>query len=279
MNSFPPFAELLPPDFLSSMWGRRHHLEAPNPKLVDCFVQRLGPLDFRAIAARSTRVQGWFTSDLGFSAIALDVEAVQGAYATGATLHFNDIDLADCVGSCARFLGAQPSKVIANLFATPAGGRVARHFDANENFTIQLAGKKRWYVAPCRDFIEPPVNHVEGTAVSEQLEFARRPSLDGEGIEACVDLVPGSLLYVPRGFWHATEAMEDSLSVNLCYGKAMWVDVLCEALYAHLLKQPAWRATALGYCGHGLPGELTDLLSLLSLQGTDVHRLLSRFND
>jgi len=57
-------------------------------------------------------------------------------------------------------------------------------------------------------------------------------------------LEPGSLLFVPRGVWHATEAEDDALSLNFTYTAPTWLDLLAAALRGRLAVSPAWRATA-----------------------------------
>jgi ribosomal protein L16 Arg81 hydroxylase len=61
-----------------------------------------------------------------------------------------------------------------------------------------------------------------------------------------VDLRPGSLLYVPRGTQHRTEAGEESWSLNLSYYRTMWLDILQDALQRRLSGSAAWRGTVTG---------------------------------
>jgi len=49
---------------------------------------------------------------------------------------------------------------------------------------------------------------------------------DGEGSQTVV-LRPGSILYVPAGYWHSVEAEDEtgSLSLNFSISGARWVDI------------------------------------------------------
>ena len=57
-------------------------------------------------------------------------------------------------------------------------------------------------------------------------------------------LTPGSVLYVPRGFWHETESDEASISLHVHHIPVPWVDAVLVTLRAKLLRDPAWRAGA-----------------------------------
>jgi 50S ribosomal protein L16 3-hydroxylase len=57
-------------------------------------------------------------------------------------------------------------------------------------------------------------------------------------------LAPGSLLFVPRGVWHATRATTDALSLNFTFTAPTWLDLMTAALRSRLALSPAWRETA-----------------------------------
>ena len=57
-------------------------------------------------------------------------------------------------------------------------------------------------------------------------------------------LTPGSVLYVPRSFWHETESDEESISLHVHHIPVPWVDAVLVTLRAKLLRDPAWRAGA-----------------------------------
>jgi ribosomal protein L16 Arg81 hydroxylase len=59
-----------------------------------------------------------------------------------------------------------------------------------------------------------------------------------------VELGPGGMLFVPRGWWHETRASGASLQINFVFNGPMGVDVLIRSLKAELLRDPAWREYA-----------------------------------
>jgi 50S ribosomal protein L16 3-hydroxylase len=135
------------------------------------------------------------------------------------------------------------------VYASPHGRGTSAHFDQNSNFVIQLAGKKRWRMAPNRHVRYPTARHTMNTGdVSPELgeyleeDFPRAMPPDAEEIE----LRPGSLLFVPRGYWHETLAEGESLSLNFTFGSPTFADLLLLHIGRRLRKLPHWRVAANG---------------------------------
>ncbi len=129
----------------------------------------------------------------------------------------------------------------------PAGAGNSPHFDANANFVVQLRGTKRWWVAPNQSVINPTDRYaLNQDAPSDELAgyldapFPHAMPDDAEQI----DLQPGSVLFVPRGTWHATESNQDTLALNFTFGQPTWADVALDALRTRLLQSSEWRALA-----------------------------------
>lgn len=133
------------------------------------------------------------------------------------------------------------------IYATPAGTGTAPHFDQNVNFILQLHGTKTWWLAPNEHVVRPLTRHTMGTPADGELStYATLPlpdSLPPERRE--IVLAPGSLLFVPRGMWHATRADSDSLQLNFTFTAPAWLDLLTAALRSKLALSAAWRETAL----------------------------------
>lgn len=53
-----------------------------------------------------------------------------------------------------------------------------------------------------------------------------------------VVLKPGSVLFVPRGWWHATCSDMDTLAVNITYSVPTKLEVILDALKKKLSKRP-----------------------------------------
>ena len=135
------------------------------------------------------------------------------------------------------------------IYASPRGAGNSPHFDANANFVVQLRGTKRWHVAPNRHVPHPTdrwAMNQEG--LPEELDryvACRLPTRMPADAQA-IDLSPGSVLFVPRGYWHATEADEDTLALNFTFGQPTWADLVLTALRRRLLGDARWREMPVG---------------------------------
>ncbi len=114
------------------------------------------------------------------------------------------------------------------IYATSAGKGTAPHFDQNLNFVLQLHGTKIWHLAPNTHVARPMTRHTIGQHVDAELQsYARLPMPDALPADRMeIVLAPGSLLFVPRGMWHATHATTDALSLNFTFSPPTWIDVL-----------------------------------------------------
>jgi 50S ribosomal protein L16 3-hydroxylase len=158
------------------------------------------------------------------------------------------------------------------VYVSPAGSGNSPHFDANANFVVQIRGTKRWRIAPNHDVPNPTDRWaMNQTELPEELEGyvdAPLPTQLPDDAES-FDLVPGSVLFVPRGYWHQTEADEDTLALNFTFGQPTWADLLLTALRTRLLKDPAWRELANGLRA---PAKLDALLRQLQREAGALHR-------
>lgn len=137
-------------------------------------------------------------------------------------------------------------------YATPDGKGTAAHFDQNINFVLQIHGTKVWKLAPNFHVANPTVRHTLGLPMDKELAAYTEPlpivpqevMPSGETIE--VALKPGSLLFVPRGYWHSTSAEGEALALNFTYNQPSWADLLTVALRSRLNLSPEWRELADG---------------------------------
>lgn len=134
------------------------------------------------------------------------------------------------------------------IYATPDGKGTAAHFDQNINFVLQIHGIKKWTLAPNRSVINPTVRHTIGQPVDPELMGYLEEEMPSEIPEETVsfELKPGSLLFVPRGVWHQTEAEGDALALNFTFSPPTWTDLFLAALRSRLHTDPHWRETANG---------------------------------
>jgi len=148
------------------------------------------------------------------------------------------------------------------VYATPGGKGTAPHFDQNVNFVLQLHGTKEWRLAPNEHVEKPMTRHTMGLPADPELEtyFKNAPLPDEMPDDArSIVLRPGSLLFVPRGVWHATTAESDALSLNFTYTAPTWIDLLMAALRSRLAVASEWRETAFPAAGERFEMLLRDL--------------------
>lgn len=184
--------------------------------------------------------------------------------------------------SLAAELGAFRSPV-PSISVSPRGAGTPVHFDGLEVLVVQLAGRKRWHIS-------------RNTAVSSP-DFPFFPSADGPGARGgvvpdyltqlpspalCAEpatyvLEPGAALFLPRGFWHETEALDDSVSVTFKLPLPTRYAVALEAVAQHLRRDPHWRAPFAGAGGEALgPPNPDDVQQLLARLGTELCEVRSR---
>ena len=131
-----------------------------------------------------------------------------------------------------------------DIYATRRGGGADTHFDGNDNFTIQLQGRKLWYFSSEPTYDLPLHNSGDHDGVPYDPTYRFDSGrVDPAGLQEVV-LGPGDMFYMPRGFLHGTRASEDSLSFNLSLDPHPWADVLLESLRAYLVREPRMREAA-----------------------------------
>ena len=134
------------------------------------------------------------------------------------------------------------------IYATPDGGGTAPHFDHNINFVLQVHGTKHWTLAPNEHVVHPMCRHTIGQPTEPELTTYMEYPMPTSMPEGARDfeLKPGSLLFVPRGYWHCTEAQGDALALNFTFTAPTFMDLFTAALRSRLVLSPAWRETADG---------------------------------
>lgn len=189
------------------------------------------------------------------SAIAVSARDAQKLFDNGMGLLFNDANrffpvLEEWVHDLRSELGLSQHTYGRSLFyATPNGKGTTVHFDQNINFVLQIYGTKKWKLAKNQSVPHPMVRHTLGQSVDpEMMSYQEAPMPDALPSEqVSFDLQPGSLLFVPRGVWHCTEAQGDALSLNFTFTAPTWADLFLSALRSRLVLSPEWRETADGF--------------------------------
>src|SRR5205085_1552293 len=109
-------------------------------------------------------------------------------------------------GLASEFAADLPGEQRVIVFATPGGTHgFSWHYDAEDVFIVQTAGDKEYYLRQ-NTVTSPPERGFQ----SDFREFRDETS----AVAAC-RLLPGDVLYVPKGFWHIAHAHADSLSLSI----------------------------------------------------------------
>jgi len=180
---------------------------------------------------------------------------LQDFFLQGATIRVKSIQkhfepLAELCRNIEQELGF-PTR--ANLYCTPAGAcGFDLHFDTHEVFVLQLLGKKRWqvYESTFRLPLEyvPPLIFEDNRAALKRARGGRQAGQDKISeaelgplaLEASLEA--GDCLYLPRGFVHQAESLDEA-SVHLSIGIHVltWLDLLAVALGRSANRQQSFR--------------------------------------
>lgn len=130
------------------------------------------------------------------------------------TCHFfNDFqrqfsEVKETIASLCRALRRRPDGCIGSL--QTAGAVISRHCDDVGVIAVQLFGSRQWRLEPNSD---PPVGIHDPVYVAEKLRGGW--SAEFGPASRTVTLMPGSVLYVPLGWWHETRSFEDSFALAI----------------------------------------------------------------
>ena len=112
-----------------------------------------------------------------------------------------------------------------SAFASKRGPGLRPHYDLNDNFVCQAQGTKRWRVGP-PTVRYPTIGYTLGDKMSpaQEAELTDAPPMI---LDTQVEMNPGSVMFMPRGYWHDTETVSDeSLHFNIQCGLATWKDLI-----------------------------------------------------
>jgi hypothetical protein len=172
----------------------------------------------------------------------------------GATAYLDDVspllNHADAfVNALEQELNIKPGSTRLTIFISAAGSGAPTHYDALDVISIQLVGGKKFFTSPLQQIRFPyDRQYSEGdtpfTTLYPQISQGY-PSCKNQSFEQ-VDMLPGSVLFMPRGTWHYTEAEEDSMSMSIVLNPPTQVDHFLSQLKITLLQDAAWRSPCYG---------------------------------
>ncbi len=244
------FPNLTRTEFLNRHWPARptwgHGAPARLSRLTD-----IGQIDaVMTLALRShVEMKAMFPAAHNESnEIAADASSARALYDSGATIACNAVHRWHAVvglwsDRLARELSVPADRANCNLYMTPRGRGVRMHFDDHEIIVVQLAGRKRWRIAENHTVVNPVAN--SGVALTDEVRrYATAPAPRRMTAGRTVTLKPGSVLFLPRGYWHSTDAQEASISLTFGFRVPSWAEIVGTYIGNRLTAQTEWRAPA-----------------------------------
>lgn len=239
--------------FLESHWPDRHFaVHGPSGRLPELLK---GP-ELRSLDALARIYRGPVTFGRGAvdsRTLSANVRAVQ-LYKLGFSVYLSDIagivpGGVAWVAALEQALGLVPGCTRIGAFASPSGDGLPCHFDAEDVISVQLSGTKTFEVARVAD-LSYPVGRQFGPGVlpGEDLYVQAAhgfPKPDGLNFER-IRMEPGTVLFLPRGTWHRTQAESDSFSISVAMRPPAALDHLLHQLRYLLLQDPQWRRPLYG---------------------------------
>jgi hypothetical protein len=268
--------------FREEYWQRRHYVARSPRGLLQALATELEGFDVQRLLERQTAsIQAWFSTLEGeFRAVEVSRAAGTAAFEAGATLYLPQTGVPALMAwqkRLARDLGHSQASLTCSVFAARRGAGTRCHFDTLENFTIQLRGTKRWHVLPNRHLQAPLDNWVTGDDTTPEMDLYCDGPLpkDMPGAAESIELQPGDVLYVPRGYWHSVEASEDSVSLFLGFPVTPAVDLVLNTLRSRLLQDAMWRenfidASAGPAFEPGARAQMSKLLDALKMEVAEL---------
>ncbi len=245
------------PDFVAACWPDRPCHAAGSPARRAALVPADVPADPRALIRahggpawlHGTGPGGAYDHDTS-----VDAATAVARFDAGAMMDLRDLQrgfagvramLAHLVDELGLTALARAS--YCHAFVSPAGTGVAKHFDNREVIVVQVAGRKRWRLAANTALPAPLMAHVVGGPTHPYNLRAGAAGLDDPAMPADAEtlvLEPGAALFVPRGAWHETHALDDSVSLSFGFRIPSWAEVFVDHARRALAADPAWTAPA-----------------------------------
>ena len=169
-------------------------------------------------------------------------------YDAGATIVCNGVErwhapLRNFTRALSIELGLPPNMGKCNLYMSPAGAGLPMHFDDHEVIVVQLGGSKKWRIAKNKTVTNPTSNSGP-SLVAEVSRYASKRSVKRMPAGSTIHMSPGSALFLPRGYWHTTEAREPSISLTFGFRILCWGELVGTFLSRRLVQDPNWREPA-----------------------------------
>jgi len=143
----------------------------------------------------------------------------------------------------AEWLWIPLDRISASIFVSPGSNGLPWHFDPVEVLIIPLIGKKIWFLKenvvvrfPFHKYVPSQSKPHPDLAAQCQCPL-RTPEL----YDCIWEGKPGSVCFLPRGWWHKTEAKIRSVSLSIGINTPRLMDVLLSGIERLLGGSERWR--------------------------------------
>ncbi|MCR4347877.1 MAG: cupin-like domain-containing protein [Sulfuricaulis sp.] len=259
----PLLAALLSPkaadEFLNQYWPKRPFVAQSDPARWPALLRGEELASVQNLAKRyrgSLRFTHGRKSD---QMIQIDRVDPSILFEMGLTLNFEDIGpyvpgTPEFLRGLESELGLNEGSLVMSAFASPFQDGLSCHFDAQDVISLQLHGTKRFHYAPVQELAMPyGTQYISGGKPYDELYAQAQngfPENKNVKFETAA-MKPGSVLFLPRGTWHYTEASEPSLSLSITISPPTLLDCAMEQIRWLLLQDSAWREPLYGATGNG----------------------------
>jgi ribosomal protein L16 Arg81 hydroxylase len=271
-------------EFLSAYWPSRIFVSHGDTERLPEALRDPELNQFDALSRRYKGVVSFFGD--AKSGHMVPVEGIEAAapYRCGLSVYLTDVGpyfpgIEAMVRNLEFELGVNEGCARAGVFASPTNGGISCHYDSVDVFSIQLRGTKKFDLAPVTELRYPwGFQYITG---SKPIDDLYPQATDGfpnwENVEfQTVVMEPGTVLYMPRGTWHRTEAEGDSIAVSIGMEPPSAAECVLEQLRLLLLQDPEWRKPLYGVWGTGSMRDTaieraTDLMAKLAELTPSLH--------
>lgn len=244
-------------DFLAQHWPDRVYAAHGSPGRLPAALRAPELQSVEALAAKYRGRMSFGNASASSRTVGIEHTSPALLVRMGLSLYLPDIvAVVPALGALLRQLeqelGAPPGSARIGAFAASPGNGVSCHFDAEEVFSIQLQGEKRFHIAKAPDIEQPwGMQFNPGDPCFDDL-YPQVPAGFPDPARSdfeTVDMKPGTVLFMPRGTWHYTESGEGSLSVSIIVRPPAAFECALEALRLRLLQDARWRRPLYGAWG------------------------------
>lgn len=175
-----------------------------------------------------------YTQDFCYEDGVIDRTGVLREYQRGATLILPQLQHrhAGLKAFCMALEAELSCHVQTNIYLTPPNNQgFSSHYDNHDVFVLQVSGRKRW-----RIYEKPLYNPYRGEAFDSK---AHKP---GKVAHEFI-LEPGECVYIPRGWMHDAESLDEAPSLHITVGliTKTWADLMLESLSEFALRDAEFR--------------------------------------